>query len=336
MSLRPLGVAFTLSLVAASGGWAQTGSSTVVLSQPIRSTGSLVDLNLQEADAATLTQKLGSALGGTVRIEGTVPGPVTLDLAGATARGALDAVARALYGTWHPVYTVTAGVTAGDGPRPLPLGRTVTANLTDVSARAAFALVARAGGGTLELPSGIDKSLSLVARDLPVETALDELAKQAGASWSVTYLLTPGVGPAVPARPRPAARSGPLESRPLLPRLGQPDAPAPAAVLNGGRSFPIPGTAPGTGANAGGMLALGLSQVMKMPAAQRKGAVKDFALQLDQQFRQMKLMTPQRRLEQMNAMQPVYQAALHTYNGLTPAQRHEFQPIIDVFNRWLR
>ena len=84
------------------------------------------------------------------------------------------------------------------------------------------------------------------------------------------------------------------------------------------------------------MLALGLTQVMKMPPAQRQGAVKDFALQLDQQFRQMQLLPEQSRLAQMSAMRPVYQAALRTYNGLVPAQRHEFQPIIDVFKRWIR
>lgn len=331
MKLRSIGFALALATLAAPGGWGESGPPAVTLSQPIRATGAAVAVNLQGADAATLAQSLGSALGGTIRIEGTVPAPVTLNLAGARAHAALDAVARALYGTWRPVYSLTAGTASAAAPRPVPLGRTVTASLTDVSAHAALALVARAGGGTLELPPGLEKTVSLVVKDMPVEAALDELARQAGATWSVTYVLTPGVGPPAAARPQPAKSSNTPRSRAPLPGLREP-----GAALNGLRSFPRPGTAPGSGADAGPMLALGLTQVMKMPAAQRQGAVKDFALQLDQQFRQAQLQPPPRRLEQMAAMRPVYQAALRTYNGLAPGQRREFQPIIDVFSRWMR
>ena len=38
----------------------------------------------------------------------------------------------------------------------------------------------------------------------------------------------------------------------------------------------------------------------------------------------------------MNGMRPVYQGAMRTYGGLTPDQRREFQPIVDVFKRWMR
>ena len=80
MKLRPLGFALTLATLAAPGGWAQSGPPPVVLSQPIRATGATVEVSLHAADAATLAHTLGNALGGTVRIDGTVPAPVTLDL----------------------------------------------------------------------------------------------------------------------------------------------------------------------------------------------------------------------------------------------------------------
>lgn len=336
MQLRQYGFALAAATLVASCAWAQSSPPTVILSQPIRSSGAVVDVKLQAADASVIAQTLGNALGGTVRIEGALPAPVTLDLSGATARAALDAVAHALYGTWRTAYTVTAGAAPAGAQRPVALGRTVTANLTDVSAHAAFALVARAGGGTLDLPPGIDKSVTLVARDEPVETALDDIAKQAGVAWSVAYTLTPGVGPPAPARPQPAVQPNTSRVRPTLPGATLQLPASPGAALSGIRSFPMPGPPPGTGDNAGKMLAQGLAQVMKMPAAQRKGAVKDFAMQLDQQFRQMQLLPEPRRMDQMQAMRPVYQAALRTYNGLVPAQRREFQPIIDVFNRWIR
>jgi hypothetical protein len=113
---------------------------------------------------------------------------------------------------------------------------------------------------------------------------------------------------------------------------------------NGSRAFPVPFAgqpktatpAPGTGNDAAKMLSQGLTQVMKMPPAQRKMAVKDFATQLDQQFRQIQGMTAARRSEQMAAMRPVYEGAMRTYVGLTPDQRREFEPIVEVFNRWMR
>jgi hypothetical protein len=338
MTYNQSGLVLVLSILASPAARAQSAPPAVVLSQPIRSTGAELELNLQAADAATLSQSLGDALGGAVRVDGPLTAPVTLDLRGMPARAALDTVAGALHGSWHPIYWITPGQSPA-ARRPVPLGRKVTANLDHVSARAAFALVARAGGGTLDTSSGLEQPVSLVAKEAPIEHALDELAAQAGVTWSVTYVFKPGVAPPIPVQ---RAASQP---RSAYPRSFAPGAPPgsglPGAPPTERRSFPIPfdaaphTPAPGTGDDAGKMLALGLTQVMQMPAPQRQRAVKDFATQLDQQFRQMLQLPPPRRIEQMTAMRPVYQAALRTYNGLVPTQRREFQPIIDVFNRWM-
>jgi len=72
-----------------------------------------------------------------------------------------------------------------------------------------------------------------------------------------------------------------------------------------------------------------------MPDAQRKFAVRDFAGQLEQQFRQIQLLPAARRAEQMAGMRPICEAASRTAKGLTPQQHSEFQPILDVFTRWL-
>src|SRR5689334_2987067 len=109
MKLRLLGLGWMLGTLMAPGVWAESGTTGVVLSQPIRATGAELAVRLQAADAAALSQALGTALGGTVRVEGTLPAPVTLDLQGMPALRALDAVAGALHGTWRPIYTVTPG-----------------------------------------------------------------------------------------------------------------------------------------------------------------------------------------------------------------------------------
>ena len=133
----------------------------------------------------------------------------------------------------------------------------------------------------------------------------------------------PGINPRGQFSLNPS-RSGAQPSAPRAfpkPFAGQPQKAAPA---------------PGMGSDAAKMLSLGLTQVMKMPPAQRKLAVKDFATQLDQQFRQMQGLTVPQRSEQMAAMRPVQEGAMRTYKGLTPDQQREFKPIIEVFNRWMR
>ena len=344
MNLRPPGVCLALALLAVSPVRAEPVPSALALGEPIRHTVGTVEVTLQAADGATLSQMLGNALGGTVQVEGIVPAPVTLDLQGVSGRAALDAVASALHGSWRPVYGVTPGSATAGGQRPMALGRTVNANLENVSARAALALVARAGGGTLALSGELPKSVTLVAKELPVEQALDELAQQADASWSVTYVIKPGVAPPSP-RPveaqnnssRPRSRLTPQgQLAPGDSRLGTPP--------NAPRAFPIPfagqaqkpSAAPGMGGNAAKLLAEGLTRVMQMAPPQRQLAVKDFATQLEQQFRQIQNLTGSRRSEQMAAMRPVYEGALRTDKGLTPDQRREFKPIMDVFTRWMR
>src|SRR5262245_11403825 len=121
MNLRPPGVCLAVALLSASPAGAEPASPPagaepasppVVLGQPIRHTAGTVEVTLQAADAATLAQALGNALGGTVQVEGNAPAPVTLDLQGVPGRAALDAVATALHGSWRPVYGVTAGAMA--------------------------------------------------------------------------------------------------------------------------------------------------------------------------------------------------------------------------------
>src|SRR5439155_17413497 len=132
----------------------------------------------------------------------------------------------------------------------------------NVSARAPLALVARAGGGTLQLSGDLPKSVTLVAKEMPVEQALDDLAQQADAAWSVAYVIKPGVAPPGPRPAEPAASPFGREqprSRTQSPGLLSPDAARPGNPLNTPRAFPIPFAgqpqtappAPGTGANAG-------------------------------------------------------------------------------------
>jgi hypothetical protein len=179
---------------------------------------------------------------------------------------------------------------------------------------------------------------------MPVEQALDDLAQQAAASWSVTYIIKPGVAPPS-ARPAEAPSSNSRPRSRLTP-AGQfsPGGLQPGAPPSAPRAFPKPfagqppkpAPAPGMGNDAEKMLSEGLTRVMQMAPPQRQMAVKDFALQLDQQFRQIQNLPGPRRSEQMAAMRPVYEGALRTDKGLTPDQRREFKPIIDVFTRWMR
>src|SRR3954447_24053702 len=128
MRVRPPGICLAFALLAVSPVGAEDSAPSVVLGQPLRHTAGTVEVNLQAADGATLAQTLGNALGGTVQVEGAAPAPITLDLQGVSGRDALDAVARAMQGSWRPVYAVPPGAAPAGSRRPLPLGRVVTAN----------------------------------------------------------------------------------------------------------------------------------------------------------------------------------------------------------------
>jgi hypothetical protein len=204
--------------------------------------------------------------------------------------------------------------------------------------------------------SELPQKVTLKAHEMPVEQALDEIARQVGGSWTVTYVIRPGVTPAAaPTPPRTSPRATP--NAPRQPRLdASPGAGRstpqgfgaqglPPELSKDRRFFPMPfepqaqatrPQAPPLDPNAAKMLGEGLARVMQMPPAQRRAAVKDFASQIDQQFRQMQSLPAARRTEQMAAMRPLHQAAVRTFGGLTPDQQREFRPIVEVFNRWMR
>jgi len=264
----------------------------------------------------------------------------------------LDALAAALYGSWHCIYTMSAGATPVNSRRPVSLGRTVTASLDGVSARTALALIARGGGATVELVGELPQRVKLELKEMPVEQALDEIARQAGANWSVIYVLKVGSAPLTPSsqttQTAPTVPDGnrfqgsianSTHDRSASRGLGLRGAPQDG--LKEQRSFPMPFADPSQASprpdpNAAKMLGEGMTRVMQMPPAQRRAAVKDFASQIEQQFKQMQSLPGARRTEQMASMRPLYQAATRVYGGLTPDQRREFQPIVEVFNRWMR
>ncbi len=64
--------------------------------------------------------------------------------------------------------------------------------------------------------------------------------------------------------------------------------------------------------------------------------MKDLATQMEQQFRQMQSLPVARRNEQMAAMRPLYKAATQTFAGLPADARRDFEPLVNVFSRWIR
>jgi hypothetical protein len=349
MRLRLFTLGVAMAAMPLPESWAEAPAPAVVLKPTGQPTTGTVELSLRAADATAISQSLGEALGAAVRVDGTVPAPVTLELRGVSGRAALDAIASAIHGTWRPIYIFMAGTAPGGARRPVPIGRTVTASLSGVSARTALSLVARGAGGSVEMQGELPQNVSLKADGMPVEQALDEIARQVGGAWTVTYVIHPGTTPATAASttapPRGSApNSQGSPERTTRPAPGRVDSRGlqgqgvPPDARNDQRSFPMPfePQAPPPDPNAAKMLGEGLARVMQMPATQRRAAVKDFASQIDQQFRQMQALPSARKTEQMAAMRPLYQAAVRTYSGLTPDQKKEFQPIVAVFNRWMR
>ena len=172
--------------MAFSGSWAQEQAPSVTLKPSSQPSAGSVSTELRAADATAAAQVLGNALGATVRIDGAVTAPITLELQGVTGRAALDALATAVRGTWRPVYSLVVGAAPGSTPRPVPVGRTVTVNLSDVSARTALSLVARElAEGLLVAPFPEGVMTGLAYHLVYPPTALDRPPVVAFRAWII-------------------------------------------------------------------------------------------------------------------------------------------------------
>jgi hypothetical protein len=159
---------------------------TVPVAQPAPREPGLISLELSDITLEQALQRLGGAIGSEVRLEGLGSRTVSLRLEDATVPQAMARAASTFRGTWKRVFVFTKAL--GLVPPPAqPTGLTVSVNLTDASCQTAAIIAAKAAGGRLETPGELTGRVTLVGKDLPVEEAMEKIAKAAGMTWRTVY-----------------------------------------------------------------------------------------------------------------------------------------------------
>lgn len=182
-------------VVALTTGVRAEGSDVVLTG--VSGQGPLVSLEAKDVALAGLAGLMTEALGCEVRIEGQATGTVSLSVKNVSPATLLSKSAAVLGGRWQVVYRLSTKEPA-PAAAPVPSGTTLKLEMPDVSCHAAASLVARMAGAKVERDGSLPGQVSLVGAAMPVEEAMDAIAKAAGASWRRIYVMRVDTLPQAP------------------------------------------------------------------------------------------------------------------------------------------
>jgi len=176
-----------MPLVVALTGMAWADGPSVALTDTVQYKGPLVSVAAVDVTLPELAKQMGDVLGCEVRIEGAASGKVTLNLKEVPASALLSQAEKVLGGQWKTLYRLSTHETAS--PAPPPSGVVLNLKLPGASCQAAAAVVARMAGGRVERDGDLTGEVSLVGTAMPVEEAMDAIARAANASWRRIYVM---------------------------------------------------------------------------------------------------------------------------------------------------
>lgn len=304
--------------------------------------GAPITLHVRDVSAEELAGVLSAALRAEVRVEGAGSRRVSLALDGVSPSELIEQAAAALGGFWQPVLIVErAAAPEGEAPpsttpelgrqpsrSPLRMGRTVTLRLAGVSARTALGMVARAAGARLQIADDFTGSVSAEVENLPVEEAMDGLIAQIGATWRLGLVVT--AGPELPPAPAGAGTADRSATKqlmpvPLVPPPGVFDDLQPQSRALSAVGIPALRKA----------LTRDLARLLQTDPADRVHAAQEYAARLEQMLKDAaegSRIVAQGRLA---PLRPLFKSGLRAFGGLTPDQKAEFRPVIDLLRRWM-
>jgi hypothetical protein len=176
-----------MPLVVALAAIAWADGPSVVLTDAVQYKGPLISVSAVNVTLPELAKQMSDALGCEVRFEGAAAGKVTLDLKEVPSSALLSQAEKVLGAQWKVLYHFSTRETAST-PMP-PSGVVLTANLPGASCQAAAAVVARMAGGRLERDGDLTGEVSLTGTAMPVEEAMDAIARAAKATWRRIYVM---------------------------------------------------------------------------------------------------------------------------------------------------
>jgi hypothetical protein len=138
---------------------------------------------------------------------------MSLTLTDLPVKVALDKVASIAGGKWERVYRFTKKEAADATPvGPMAAsGLTVTLRLADAECATAAAVLARMTEARVESDGKIEGTVTLSGQEMPLEEALDTVARAAGMAWHTVYVIqgkyAPAAKPATVAKPKSSQHS---------------------------------------------------------------------------------------------------------------------------------
>jgi hypothetical protein len=333
-------IAMALGVGAVPWTWAE--NSPVVMNA-----SNCVTLEIQSAAPIDIAQRLGEALGGEVRFDGALPEAMSLTVTELPATTVLDQVAAAVKGKWERIYRLSRT----DAPlqtHPLQTGSKLTLRLEKIPCATAASIVARMAGAKIEADGEIEGDVTLSGVDLPVEEALDTIAKAAGMVWRPVYVVHGSyAAPTSPvAAKTPGAAASPSGATPDS--AGQPSSPSKRAkktekkrpartkynqIQSLGAKAPDPIT-PMDLKKAEELANLG--QFAAIFAQENKGdreqLIKRYRAGLETSARRLDNFEPRYRLAAMRMVIVHLQQITTDYTALNEEQKKEVAPIMEFVN----
>jgi hypothetical protein len=284
-----------------------------------------IRLELKSAGPAEVSQALERALQAPVEVRGGAGRKVTLTLSATSPSLILDRVTAQLGGSWRMklrVRPAAPGAQPSPTPRPV-VERNLNIGIQDVPAGRAFSLLARELGADLELDGSLETRVSYPAASLSATVLLDRLAQQAGAVWSIRYVIT--------ALDAPAARE-PLE-RDLDPRLITPRPAPPPTSPKPPRLIP---PAPVSAKALRDALRADVANLLHADPSQRPAAVREFVSTGEKRVANLDPLPPAERLSRLRAARPVLLQWRRLYAGLAPDLKAQLRPAALFLEKALR
>jgi hypothetical protein len=305
--------------------------STVVLlaltglALPSPARAEVVRVMLKDAPPAEIQKELSRALAAPVEVRGGAGRTVSVTLSTASPSLTLDRVAALLGGgTWRMklrVRPAPAGTDPSPSPRPI-LERNLLIGLQDVPGDRAFANVARELRADLEEEGELQGRVTLPPVNLPVNTLLDRIGEQAGATWSIRYVIdavdVPPVVIRIPGENEiPAPKPMPVLPDPVVP------------------ISPPPPRAP-TATQLRAALWADIHFLVRVDPSAREVAVIDFIEKADRRIAALSHLPPLIRAERIRHAATILKQWRRLYVGLAPNVKKELAPVSQWLERNLR
>jgi hypothetical protein len=333
-----------MPLVVALTAIAGADGPSVVPADTVQFRGALVSVSAVSVTLPELAKQMSDALGCEVRIEGAASGKVTLNLREVPASTLLSQAETALGGHWKILYHVSTRETAST-PAP-PTGMVLSLKLPSASCLAAAAVVARMAGGRLEREGNLTGEVSLVGEAIPVEEAMDTIARAAKASWRRIYvmkidalpqtLIARGPDPADPKddNHRPKAKPGPTPFSNHPSATGKPTKLTKRNRLNAGPKSYLPGVQPmqqPTLEEIQKQQMLGLYGTFFLFDSQtsRETAMKNFRSGLENQLKRLEALPANQRYITTMVTRQNFQRLIDDFVNLDTDQKKEAQGLYD-------